>query len=685
MRRWVIPMSGRRRAAARTFVDVHERLAHAHEHEMVERLAASEVEHLVEDLPRRQVPAERHAAGRAERAGERAAGLARDAHRAASVLVAHQHRLDGMAVVGVEQRLLRAVLRSVLLDDREGREGHLRRERLAQRLREVRHLLVARGRRARPTPRPGARGRQAGRSRGGSARGARRPCDEGTPRCADGADRHGTRGSPGGRRSRCGLAWLGSRRDRPPVRHRDAAHRRHARRDRVGGGRRRAARRGSVGQRAAGARRGPPRPRGGAVRADGDDGEPDRAQAAHPPRRRPRRARALARPRLRVRGRGRPRRADHARHRLPERPASAATTWSAWRLRAGKAARPAGDRGRPWRTRTTPAAVAAGRSPSWTTVVARARASSTPCAPRRRAAAERRRRAAASPPAEIGSRVDTVTLCLSKGLGCPLGALLAGPAELMELAWREKYPLRRCDAAGGDRRRGRAVRPRPPRRAARGRPRARPALADGLARGGRARCELDRVETNFVQIDVAPLGVDQGRRDRAAARPRASGSRHDPSDRPPRRDAPRRRRRRHRASRSRPSPGAAGAHVQPPDALARRLDAARRRRPGASSACRRSRRACSATASSSGSGCSGSRTSSSREAATPDHVYRIGSITKTFTAVAIMQLRDEGRLELDAPVSADACRSSRPARRSGWPSRTRRASSASRPARSGSR
>ena len=32
-------------------------------------------------------------------------------------------------------------------------------------------------------------------------------------------------------------------------------------------------------------------------------------------------------------------------------------------------------------------------------------------------------------PAEIGSRFDTVTLCLSKGLGCPLGALLAGSRE----------------------------------------------------------------------------------------------------------------------------------------------------------------------------------------------------------------------------------------------------------------
>ena len=43
------------------------------------------------------------------------------------------------------------------------------------------------------------------------------------------------------------------------------------------------------------------------------------------------------------------------------------------------------------------------------------------------------------PASAIGSRVDTVTLCLSKGLGCPMGALLAGPANLMERAWREKF------------------------------------------------------------------------------------------------------------------------------------------------------------------------------------------------------------------------------------------------------
>jgi CubicO group peptidase (beta-lactamase class C family) len=37
--------------------------------------------------------------------------------------------------------------------------------------------------------------------------------------------------------------------------------------------------------------------------------------------------------------------------------------------------------------------------------------------------------------------------------------------------------------------------------------------------------------------------------------------------------------------------------------------------------------------------------------ATPDTQYAVASITKTFTATAVMQLRDEGRLELDDPLS----------------------------------
>ena len=37
-------------------------------------------------------------------------------------------------------------------------------------------------------------------------------------------------------------------------------------------------------------------------------------------------------------------------------------------------------------------------------------------------------------------------------------------------------------------------------------------------------------------------------------------------------------------------------------------------------------------------------------AATTDDVYRIGSITKTFTAVLVMQLVGEGRIDLEAPL-----------------------------------
>jgi len=39
------------------------------------------------------------------------------------------------------------------------------------------------------------------------------------------------------------------------------------------------------------------------------------------------------------------------------------------------------------------------------------------------------------------------------------------------------------------------------------------------------------------------------------------------------------------------------------------------------------------------------------EKATPEHQYRIGSITKTFTAAAVLQLRDAGELALEDPLS----------------------------------
>ncbi len=111
-------------------------------------------------------------------------------------------------------------------------------------------------------------------------------------------------------------------------------------------------------------------------------------------------------------------------------------------------------------------------------------------------------------PAEIGGRFDTVTLCLSKGLGCPLGAILAGRRELMANARRLKHlfggAMRQAGivAAAGiyalDHHVDRLADDH--RRAKR--------LALGLAEAGLA-VDPDRVETNFVQVDVAPFSTGE--------------------------------------------------------------------------------------------------------------------------------------------------------------------------------
>jgi threonine aldolase len=43
--------------------------------------------------------------------------------------------------------------------------------------------------------------------------------------------------------------------------------------------------------------------------------------------------------------------------------------------------------------------------------------------------------------ADLSSCADTVTVCISKGLGCPVGSLLAGPADLIEAAWSVRKRL----------------------------------------------------------------------------------------------------------------------------------------------------------------------------------------------------------------------------------------------------
>jgi threonine aldolase len=105
--------------------------------------------------------------------------------------------------------------------------------------------------------------------------------------------------------------------------------------------------------------------------------------------------------------------------------------------------------------------------------------------------------------ARIGRGFDTVTLCFSKGLGCPLGALIAGSSELMAHARRGKHffggAMRQAGivAAAGLYALGHHVD-----RIAEDHARAR-RLGEALAAAG-VQVDLEQVETNFVQIDVGP-------------------------------------------------------------------------------------------------------------------------------------------------------------------------------------
>jgi threonine aldolase len=106
-------------------------------------------------------------------------------------------------------------------------------------------------------------------------------------------------------------------------------------------------------------------------------------------------------------------------------------------------------------------------------------------------------------PAHIGRGFDTVTLCFSKGLGCPFGALIAGSHERMAAARRGKHffggAMRQAgivaaaalyalehhvDRIADDHARARR-------------------LGEGLVEAG-VKVDLEQVETNFVQIDVGP-------------------------------------------------------------------------------------------------------------------------------------------------------------------------------------
>jgi threonine aldolase len=109
-------------------------------------------------------------------------------------------------------------------------------------------------------------------------------------------------------------------------------------------------------------------------------------------------------------------------------------------------------------------------------------------------------------PAVLGAPFDTVTLCLSKGLGCPLGALLAGGTQDMAEARRLKHlfggAMRQAGivAAAGVYALENHVA-----RLADDHARAR-RLAAGWAAAGLP-VDPAQTETNFVQLDTRPLRV----------------------------------------------------------------------------------------------------------------------------------------------------------------------------------
>ncbi len=127
--------------------------------------------------------------------------------------------------------------------------------------------------------------------------------------------------------------------------------------------------------------------------------------------------------------------------------------------------------------------------------------------------------AAGLPPSAWASLADAVTVCFSKGLGCPFGAVLAGSTALIEEAWAGKFLF------GGALRQSGVVAAamlfaldHNVERLAEDHERAR-RLAEGLHEAG-VPLDLEAVETNFVGIEHGPLGLTE---DDAVARAREQG------------------------------------------------------------------------------------------------------------------------------------------------------------------
>jgi threonine aldolase len=120
--------------------------------------------------------------------------------------------------------------------------------------------------------------------------------------------------------------------------------------------------------------------------------------------------------------------------------------------------------------------------------------------------------AAGIAPAEWARLADSVTICFSKGLGCPLGAIVAGSEQLIERAWEGKYLF------GGAMRQSGVLAAAAlyaldhhVDRLAEDHARAR-RLAEGLADAG-VPVDVNEVETNFVPIPETDGVLERLRRE----------------------------------------------------------------------------------------------------------------------------------------------------------------------------
>ena len=272
------------------------------------------------------------------------------------------------------------------------------------------------------------------------------------------------------------------------------------------------------------------------------------------------------------------------------------------------------------------------------------------------------------PASEIAGGFDTVTLCLSKGLGCPLGALIAGSRELMHRARIEKHrfggAMRQAGIVAAA---GLYALDHNVERLADDHARAR-RLAEGWAEAGLP-VDLELVETNFVQLDVAALGLSV---EEAIALVREQGvllSQTRPG-RAARGDVAGDRRRGSRARRGPPC------HVRSRlESVSEQLDRLLQERQAerlpsvAAAVVRKGETVWSSAV--------GIADYAEEREATPGTQYRIGSITKTFTAVVDHAAARRGAARSGRPARAAPRRDRATARRrSGGCSPTSRVCSA---------